>query len=42
MNLPALLKLFQGDFNFEDMAGLVNLVSEEHHEQQEKEGEEHK
>ncbi|WKN40959.1 DUF4252 domain-containing protein [Tunicatimonas pelagia] len=32
IDLPALLKLFQGDFNFEDIAGVVNLavqVSEE-------------
>jgi|GEM_PF-807681 len=33
IDLPALLKLFQGDFNFEDIAGVVNLaveVREEH------------
>ena len=28
VNLPALLKLFQGDFNFEDMAGLVNIAAQ--------------
>jgi len=26
IDLPALLKLFQGDFNFEDIAGVVNLA----------------
>ena len=28
INLPALLKLFQGDFNFEDIAGVVNLAAQ--------------
>ncbi|MEM9829050.1 MAG: DUF4252 domain-containing protein [Bacteroidota bacterium] len=27
VNLPALLQLFQGDFNFEDIAGIVNIAS---------------
>jgi len=38
VNLPALLNLFQGDFNFEDIAGLVNIASEiraEHNEENE-------
>ena len=28
IDLPALLKLFQGDFNFEDIAGVVNLAAQ--------------
>lgn len=28
VNLPALLKLFQSDFNFEDVAGLVDIASQ--------------
>ena len=28
VNLPALLQLFQGDFNFENIAGIVNIAAE--------------
>lgn len=28
VNLPALLKLFQSDFNFEDMTGIINIASQ--------------
>nr|WKN39623.1 DUF4252 domain-containing protein [Tunicatimonas sp. TK19036] len=38
VNLPALLKLFQSDFNFEDMSGLVNIMSQQHKENKENGG----